>query len=274
MDNALLERKFEALGARVKIVPIVPRRWRSERPGPVILDIKSDHRGEFFDLQVDPQRIIDIDAIDVRPRQRHLLLLAWLRPEGHSPPEKPRFLCGHDERHWFVAAIPEAAHASNVLTAMEALKPAEVLAAQSATGIGFEKRFTRRNGAFRRQGEWFFLPRPRLVVPRLAVRKNEPMQRSGGKAHWAEWAYRSGGETVYVSREFPSGLDAAAHAAHVLKHPNDRGKFRIMLRNATLFVKGRISHPDHATILLNEWHEVAMNTENLAAARKNVVFLD
>jgi len=36
-----------------------------------------------------------------------------------------KFLCGHDERHWFVAAVPGRG-VSNVRTAMEALKPAAV----------------------------------------------------------------------------------------------------------------------------------------------------
>src|SRR5271154_575275 len=215
MDTDLLTRKFETLGARVKIGPVVRRRLR-EQPGPIVLDIRHDHRGEFFDLKVNADRVQNIDAIDVRPRDRHLLLLAWIRSEDVRPKvEKPRFLCGHDERHWFVAAIPEAAHASNVRTAMEALKPEEVLNAQSRSGIRFEERFTRNNRAFRRQGEWFFLPRPDLVVPCIAIRQKEPMQRSGGKAHWAEWAYRRGGETVYVSRSFPHGLTESDYRVHI-----------------------------------------------------------
>jgi hypothetical protein len=39
------------------------------------------------------------------------------------PDVKDKFLCGHDERHWFVAGVPDGASASTVVTAKEALKP-------------------------------------------------------------------------------------------------------------------------------------------------------
>src|SRR5881275_3217634 len=38
--------------------------------------------------------------------------------------QKSKFLCGHDERHWFVAAVPEAARGvTGVTTAKIALQP-------------------------------------------------------------------------------------------------------------------------------------------------------
>jgi hypothetical protein len=47
-----------------------------------------------------------------------------------------------------------------------------------------------------------------------------------------------------------------------------------MRRNPGVYVKGRIRHPDHATIFLNGWHRVLMNTERQSKAMKNVAFLD
>jgi hypothetical protein len=47
-----------------------------------------------------------------------------------------------------------------------------------------------------------------------------------------------------------------------------------MRRNPGVFVKGRIRHADHATIMLNGWHQVLMNTEAQSKAMKNVAFLD
>jgi hypothetical protein len=292
MDTDLLTRKFEALGARVKFAPAAADRFRSGLPSPVSLDIRRDDKGEYFDLRIDDRQVEGLDAIDVRPRDRHLLLLAWVRPFegsvrrggdwrnpwGIQPPraqkiQKPRFLCGHDERHWFVAAIPEAAHASTVRTAMEALKPLAVRRAEADVRLPFTHRFTRKNKAFVRQGEWFFLPAD-VAVPAADVRRNEPLQRSGGKAHWAEFAYRTGGEQVYVSDKFPRGLIGAKFAAYIARHPGARGEFRVMIRNAAVYVRGRVSHPDHATITLNGWHFVVMNTEHEAVARRNVVFLD
>ena len=45
-------------------------------------------------------------------------------------------------------------------------------------------------------------------------------------------------------------------------------------RDATVHVRGAVSHPDHATITLAGWHRVRMNTENEAAAMRHVAFYD
>jgi len=287
----LLHHKFEKMGARVLLRPA--RRLHTQVPQPLAINIRRDERGEYFDLAIDDQQLERLDIVDVRPRERHLLLMAAARPyqgtitiRGHwrrreviVPPlsrtvEKSKYLCGHDERHWFVAAVPEEAHASNVKTAMQALKPVEVVRAEAQASLPFDQRFSRKNRAFVRQGEWFFLPWPNLVVRSHQILRHEPLQRSGGKPHWAEFAVRFGGETVYVSQGFPRGLREPEYRAHLARHPEDRGKFRIMQRNASMFVRGRISHPDHATIVLKGWHAVLMNTEHRAKARANVVFLD
>ena len=34
-----------------------------------------------------------------------------------------------------------------------------------------------------------------------------------------------------------------------------------MRRNAAAYVRGRISHPDHKTIVLDDWHRVYLNSE-------------
>jgi hypothetical protein len=47
-----------------------------------------------------------------------------------------------------------------------------------------------------------------------------------------------------------------------------------MQRDPTVFVRGKVSHADHATIFLNDWHRVAMNTENQSRAMEFVAFLD
>jgi hypothetical protein len=44
-----------------------------------------------------------------------------------------------------------------------------------------------------------------------------------------------------------------------------------MRRNAALYVKGRITHPDHATVVLSDWHRVMINTERRT---ETVDFLD
>ena len=68
MDTDLLSRKFEAIGARVKIAD--PARRIGQIAAPIALDIRHDHRGEYFDLRVDLARVERLEAIDVRPAQR------------------------------------------------------------------------------------------------------------------------------------------------------------------------------------------------------------
>jgi hypothetical protein len=47
-----------------------------------------------------------------------------------------------------------------------------------------------------------------------------------------------------------------------------------MRRNAAVYVRGRVWHADHKTVVLNVWHRVSMNTEFLAPGARHVVFLD
>ena len=47
-----------------------------------------------------------------------------------------------------------------------------------------------------------------------------------------------------------------------------------MMRNPTVYVKGRVTHADHATITLDGWHRVEMNTESKSQAMRHVAFLD
>jgi hypothetical protein len=47
-----------------------------------------------------------------------------------------------------------------------------------------------------------------------------------------------------------------------------------MRRDAEVYVRGRVWHPDHKTLVLACWHRVLMNTEHLAPGRSKVTFLD
>ena len=266
MDTNLLEAKFARMGARLSVGPA------GARPGPgglpLALDVRRDSGGEYFDVRARSGVILDV--LDVRRRERHLLLRARDGDDQHL------YLCGHDERHWFVAAIPERAGASNVATAMEALKPTEVREAQARQGVKGKARRRRKNAAYRRQGEWFFLPAPQLKVPKQLILANEALSRgNGGKPHWAEFCYRQGGETVHVCDRYPAGLRTAEYNRLIADKPKAKGwGWRVMRRNAEVYVKGRISHPDHKTIALYVWHKVVMNTEGQARAMRHVVFLD
>jgi len=268
MDTNILHDKFARLGARLKVANQLPRRFST--PGVLTLDVRADRIGEFFEitkpLGLDP----DVAVLDVQPADRHLLLL--VREGG----DKSKFLCGHDERHWFVAGIPEAAPVGTVRQAKEALKPAEVLNAQAGKRLRSAARNRRKNAAFVRQGEWFFLPVANLAMDEKLILRNEPLRRgNGGKPHWVDFCYRTGGETVYVCPRHPNGVTEAQYKVIVAGKSKAKGwAWRVMRRNAGVFVRGRVRHADHATITLHDWHRVLMNTEGQSKAMKNVAFLD
>ena len=267
MDTHLLERKFESMGARLKLRTLEGRVARN-----ILVDVRRDRKGEYFDVGVNADVVRGVEVLDVRPKERHLLLMARETQPGERTERKNKFLCGHDERAWFVAAVPGQS-ASTVPTAMEALKPSVVRASQVRNGVRYDDRNRRKNRGFVRQGEWFFVP-GRVYVPEGQIRRNEPMQRSGGKAHWAEFAFRTGGERVYVSARYPRGIGYEQYRSIIGEKPELVHAFRAMTRNATLYVRGRISHPDHKTIELRDWHRVMMNTEHESPAMRHVVFLD
>jgi hypothetical protein len=268
MDTNLLDTKFAKIGARLKVADRPSRRVRTS--GLVSLDIGSDQNGEFFEIVEQPGADVEVSVLDVRKSDRHLLLL--VREGG----EKHKFLCGHDERHWFVAGIPEKAPVVTVRQAKEALKPAEVQVAQARNGLRSNAHNRRKNRAFIRQGEWFFLPARGFFVDENLVLPDEPLMRgNGGKPHWAEFCYRSGGETVYVSHRYPNGLTQDQYERILATDAKaKKWNWRTMQRNPGVYVRGRIRHADHATITLNGWHRVLMNTESESKAMRNVAFLD
>jgi hypothetical protein len=243
-------------------------------PSAFRIDIGHDRKGEFFDLTLRADMLEDVKVTDLRPRDRHLLL----QVDHHDSIDgRQKFLCGHDERHWFVAAVPEEAHASNVRTAKEALKPDAVFKSQARAGLKGRDGQRRKNRAFVRQGEWFFIPRPDVNLdPGLVIRR-EPLSRgAGSKPHMVDELVRTGGESVYVSHLHPTGLTEAEYMQWVHRNRDQarRVRFDLMRRNAGVFVRGKVRHPDHKTIVLNVWHEVAMNTESQARAMRHVAFLD
>jgi hypothetical protein len=194
---------------------------------------------------------------------------------ARRPNAKQKFLCGHDERHWFVCAVPGPS-VSSVKAAMEALQPPEVRSAVHRRVKRAKNRLRRKNSAFVRQGEWFFVPVPELTVNEKFILKNEPISRgNGSKAHMCQYLYRSGGEVVYVGTQYPMGLTKDAYSRLLSRNPSARSwAWRVMRRNAAVYVRGRVWHPDHKTSVLDEWHRVMMNTEGLAPGARSVVFLD
>ena len=267
MDTNLLGIKFARIGARLRVTD---RPARRRTAGGFSLDVRADRNGEFFEIVRPPGSEAEVAVLDVRPADRHLLLLVR---EGK---DKSKFLCGHDERHWFVAGVPEAAPVGTVGQTKEALKPAEVQTAQARKHLKAKARGRRKNAAYVRQGEWFFLPAADVAVDGRLVLRDEPLTRGdGGKPHRAEFCYRSGGEAVYVCPRHPTGVTEAEYKVILAGSPQaKRWGWRAMRRDPAVYVRGRVRHADHATITLRGWHRVLLNTEGLSRAMRNVAFLD
>jgi hypothetical protein len=276
MNTQPIESGFAQMGARVKVREI-PSRWtQGDRswisPQDYSLDIHRDGKGEFFELRV-PTHLsdtLDVTVMQSEPKQRHLLL--FVRKPGDKP-QLDRFLCGHDEREWFIAAVPGGA--SSVRQAMDALQPVPVRQALASHKVSTNKRYSRKNRAFRRQGEWFFVPEPTFVVDPKLVLRNEPLRRGAGKPHMVEQLFRTGGETVYVSSRHPNGLLPEEYKRLMKSDPSAaRWDWRMMRRDMGVYARGAVSHADHATITLPFWHRVMMNTETQSRTMRNVAFLD
>jgi len=274
----MIERQFEKMGADLRLIntprPSQPsaadrRRFgsftRSRRP------LSVDVRGGEFIITKDAD--VKVRVVDVDPKGRHLLLMSEV--DG----AKEKFLCGHDERDWFVAAVP--GRPSNIAQAMEFLKPAAAREAQDRKGVRKKNRNKRKNLGFVRQGEWFFIPAPNLKPEKLLIVGPEPMTRDRrSKPHMVEFCYRTGGVQVYVhSKHAPNGISVEAYNKMMRKiREGDstltRWGWQTMTRDAGVFAKGWVRHADHKTIYLDGWHEIRMNRENEAPAMRHVAFLD
>jgi len=279
MDTDVIQRAFRRMGAEIAIGPAAaalrhPRiRWGARAAQPLSYEVDVVHRGkaDVFTLAVRPDADVDVHVADVQPEMRHLLLMVR-ENAGDGAGDTSRFLCGHDERNWFVAACPGG---SNVRQAMESLKPAMVRQAQASRAVRTRKRNRRRNPAFVRQGEWFFLPMPDLVVDAARVRRDEPLRRGAGKAHAAEQAYRIGGRRVWVCWRYPDGITEQQYRQVLIDEPQAKAwRWQEMLREPQVYVRGAVRHDDHKTVVLPCWHRVLPNTEDKTAARANLAFLD
>jgi len=260
-----LQNSFERIGARVKEGAPARRSFRPVSIVPISLDVLRDKKGEYFSITGDKEVLSGLVVLDAQCKDRHLLLLS------RNGKDKHRFLLGHDERHWFVAAVPEGSPVSTVQAAKAALKPQVIL--ERERGLRSKQINRRRNSVRIRQGEWFFVPASGLKPDPYLILRKEPLRRGAGKPHICEELFRFGGEAVYVSRKHPNGLTEAEYQ-QLERTERESQRWSLMRRNPRAYVRGTVRHPDHKTIRLIGWHEVFMNTESQALAMRSVAFLD
>ena len=268
-----IAKRFELIGSRAVITSIaqlpargvrIGRTFRTIRPA-ITVDVARDRRGEFFKIGLDLS--VDLHVLNVDKVLRHLLLFA-VDGEGN----KYRYLCGHDERHWFAAAI--AGSVSTVDAALHSLKPGKVLDAQA--GLSRKERNRRKNRATLRQGEWLFIPVQNLEMDPGLIIRNEPIRRGAGSPHLVEEVYRCGGVTVFVCRKHPNGVDEKTYNRLIAEDSDRRSWDWVpMKRDMEVYGRGKVTHRDHQTIKLNGWHRILANTEAEAwFMADTLVFLD
>jgi hypothetical protein len=240
-----LRRHFSRMGARVLVHG--PARFQREK---IRIDVGRDRSGEFFDIRSEEGVVPEI--LDVQPSIRHLVLMVR---DGSL---KNNFLLGHDERHWFAAAVPGDS-VRDVRTAIESLRPEEIEGRRAI-----------------RQGEWFFVPEPGIPEKGAVIHRNEPLSRgAGSKPHICAELMRRGGVTVMVCRQYPTGVRLAEHELLIASnHDAMSYAWRRMTRDAEVYARGEVRHRDHKTIDLVGWHRVYMNRERFARHAQQIAFLD
>lgn len=264
---------FEKMGAGIRVE-------RIEKPllgDPRVAGSVSSIRGNFDaipGLSVDVQgstfavtapHEVDLIVLQADAKDKHLLLMARDDETGINH----KFLCGMDERDWFVASVDSKS--VSIQDAKNRLMPRAAMQSVVSHNVKRKKRHNRHNKGYIRQGEWFFMPINGLFdIDERAVLHHEPISR-GGKPHMVEQLYRTGGEAVHVHPRFaPNGLVNASFKKLSGKRQRDP-LWRVMRRNPNVYAKGRVRHPDHKTITLHDWRLVQLNVEVRTAS---LAFLD
>ena len=249
MNTFKLGKHFQKIGTELSVLPTGGRRQVIIPQGvPFTIDVKSDKKKEYIELR---HRVpISVVIQDVQPEQKHLLL------QVVGGGQSRKCLIGHDERHYFVAGVEPSTR--DVLDAMHRLQPAEVR--EKAQKLPKGRRFARHNEVFKRQGEWFFVPvEDSSEINDSLILRNEPLRRGRSKPHMCELLFRTGGiDVVFHQRHARNGITQEEFDHH--EHKAKPG-WRRMRRDARVYVKGKVSHPDHAPLLLKGWHRVFVSGE-------------
>jgi len=256
VDASTLEKQFARIGATLVVRPMArPNRWR---PNPRRYDVNvltDPKHGEHFVISASADAP-DMRVLNADPDNRHLVLHIAGAEGGE------RFLCGHDERHWFAAAVAD--RVSTVRDAKRSLLPKELRDA----GLSDRTVNTRHNEVFKRQGEWFFVPinegSLRARGEFGTVLKDEPLLRNrNAKPHLCSEVVRFGGTPVVIYRGTEYTLKAWDDFLAALRASGERVTGRVLnvVKDPEVYVRGQVRHPDHATLLLRGWHRVHANAE-------------
>jgi hypothetical protein len=223
---------------------------------PFVIDLRTDAAGEFFEIL--KTKSVELRVLDSTVRHRHLVLSA---SQGDI---EERFLCGHDEQHWFVVGLPDDSDANNIQTAMQSLKPALVTTLERRK----PGKHRRKADVYVRQGEWFFVPCPHASIDPAGVERNGTLVRGpGSKPHLCEFMYRDG-EREYECHRYPRLAFFESEYLEILKTRRKAKQWgwRQLPYHPDIYVRSSVSHPDHATLHLDCWHRVEVNQKSQPTA--------
>ena len=246
--------------------------WR-RRAKDYAVDIQRDRDGQFFELRL-PTHLrdaLDVSVMQNEPKQRHLLLLV----RNTAGQEKlDRFLCGHDEREWFVAAVPGGA--SSVRQAMDRLQPADVQSRLASERVPFKQRYTRKNRCVSSPGRMVLRAGSSVCGERKTCSPQRAVaSRSGQAAPRGGTLPRRRRDGLCLLPSIPNGVTERQYRRLLQSNPKAAGwRWRVMRRNMRVFARGTVRHSDHATITLPFWHSVHLNTETQSGTMARVAFLD
>lgn len=144
--------------------------------------------------------------------------------ENFTDDSKRHFLAGMDEQHLFIAQLPRGT--STVWGAHQLLRSDELKRAERGA---FEKTV--------RQGEWFFVS----LLPR----------------ELAEVELEAGKHLTHVRRDV-----GIAEAARLRRSGRPHIADEVLVLGERIYVRGRVRHPDHATVSLRPWRRAIVNTES------------
>ncbi len=91
-----------------------------------------------------------------------------------------------------------------------------------------------------------------------------------------EELFRTGGETVFVNRDNPNGISFEEYSKLIQETPKARfWGWSTRRINMDVYGRGKVSHRDHKTVILKDWHRVLPNRESNAwFIEESLRFLD
>jgi len=163
--------------------------------------------------------------------------LKFITKAGATDGSVRKYLMGLDESHYFIAQIPKGGILNKVRDAHKALRP-----------VHLERKSKLKKSA-ERQGEWFFTP-----ATKSELRKMEKLV----KQDWRIFRFHE-----LIDKNI--GAIGTPHEAEFYIEVE-------IAKEKVPFVKGKIKHSDHKTLILDGWHRIFLNLEIREPRRNRSVY--